>query len=57
VFYNVLKRDDSGQAGMTSKEGYSTFYEAIIIIEQMKRKRTREHGKTPDNVYSYCRAG
>jgi len=30
VFYNVLKRDDSGQAGMTSKEGYSIFYEIII---------------------------
>jgi hypothetical protein len=29
VIYNVLKRDDSGQAGMTSKEGYSAFYETI----------------------------
>jgi putative IMPACT (imprinted ancient) family translation regulator len=32
VFYNVLKKDDSGQAGMTSKEGNSTFYENIIFI-------------------------
>jgi len=31
VPYNVLKRNDSGQAGMTSKEGFSTFYETINI--------------------------
>jgi len=29
VLYNVLKKDDSGQAGMTSKEDFSTFYEII----------------------------
>jgi hypothetical protein len=29
VFYNILNRDDSGQAGMTLKEGSSTFYECI----------------------------
>ena len=29
VLYNILKRDDSGQAGMTSKEGFSTFYDII----------------------------
>jgi hypothetical protein len=39
VFYNVLKRDDSpeqvgagSQAGMTSKEGYSTLYETAKIM-------------------------
>jgi hypothetical protein len=31
VFYNILIKDDSGQAGMTSKEGYPTFYESIKI--------------------------
>ena len=31
VFYNILIKADSGQAGMTSKEGYSTFYESIHI--------------------------
>ncbi len=31
VLYNVLKRNDSGQAGMTSKEGFSTSYETINI--------------------------
>ncbi len=31
VLYNILIRDDSGQAGMTSKESYPTFYESIII--------------------------
>jgi hypothetical protein len=29
VLYNVLKRNDSGQAGMTSKEGFPTFYEYL----------------------------
>jgi hypothetical protein len=29
VFYNILIKDDSGQAGMTSKEGCPTFYESI----------------------------
>jgi hypothetical protein len=32
VLYNVMKRNDSGQAGMTSKEGYPTFYETITCI-------------------------
>jgi hypothetical protein len=31
VHYKILIRDDSGQAGMTSKEGYATFYESIKI--------------------------
>jgi len=31
VLYNVLKRNDSGQAGMTSKEGFSTFYETVTF--------------------------
>jgi hypothetical protein len=31
VFYNILIKDDSGQAGMTSKEGCPTFYECIIF--------------------------
>jgi len=29
VLYNVLIKNDSGQAGMTSKERFSTFYEFI----------------------------
>jgi len=32
VPYNVLKRNDSGQAGMTSKEGFSTFYETAKYV-------------------------
>ena len=37
VFYNILIKDDSGQAGMTSKEGCPTFYESIIIKYQSLR--------------------
>ena len=43
VFYNVLKRDDSGRAGMTSKEGYSTSYEII----NLEIHRVRSQGTGP----------
>jgi len=31
VVYNTVKIDDSGQAGMTFNEDFSTFYETINI--------------------------
>ncbi len=37
VLYNVLKRNDSGQAGMTSKEGFSTSYETINADQEYAR--------------------
>jgi hypothetical protein len=35
VLYNGLKRDDSGQAGMTSKEGHSTSFLRVYQIRDL----------------------
>jgi hypothetical protein len=39
VLFNVLKRDDSGQAGMTSKTSYPTFYDFITVMSQLNIDR------------------
>jgi hypothetical protein len=49
VLYNVLKRNDSGQAGMTSKEGFSTFYETVMFQPMTRIELPATRAKSPEN--------